>query len=135
MHFKEDDNDSQNSSSERVTMQRIDSLLKTRIFNRMHQMQFSKIKKFKADFWMICALAILEKISIQPFIQNAGEMFQTKFNLDLQETGTIIAFPFIVFIFLGPFQGWITDKKGYKGYVLIAGFIILSIAHIVFVTF
>ena len=75
-------------------------------------MQFSKIKKFKADFWMICALAILEKISIQPFIQNAGEMFQTKFNLDLQEAGTIIAFPFIVFIFLGPFQGWITDKKG-----------------------
>jgi MFS family permease len=62
-------------------------------------------------------------------------MFQTKFNLLFQETGTIIAFPFIVFLFLGPFLGFITDKKGQKGYVLIVGFALLFFAHVIFFNF
>ena len=45
-------------------MQRIDELLKKRIFMSTHKMQLNKVRKFKPDFWMICILAILEKISI-----------------------------------------------------------------------
>ena len=59
-------------------------------------------------------------------------MFQLKFNLDLQETGTIIAIPFIVYIFLAPMLGLFLDKLGSKGYVLIIGFTCLFISFYVF---
>ena len=74
---------------------------------------------------MICVLSIIEKMTIIPFIQNAAEMFQVKFNLEMQETGTIIAIPFIVFIFLAPFLGIMMDKIGNRGNLLIIGFLSL----------
>ncbi len=41
----------------------------------------------------------------------------------------------ITFIVLGIFFGYITDKKGKKGNLLIVGFAILAIAHAIFFTF
>ena len=54
-------------------------------------------------------------------------MFQKKFNLDLQETGTIIAIPFIVFIFLGPMLGILVDKISQRGLLIVIGFISLFV--------
>lgn len=50
----------------------------------------------------------------------------------MQETGTIIAIPFIVFIFLAPFLGIIMDKIGNRGYILIIGFLSLFASQVIF---
>ena len=41
----------------------------------------------------------------------------------------------MVFIFVGIFLGFITDKKGYKGIVLIIGFFMLLLSHLIFLQF
>jgi MFS family permease len=55
-----------------------------------------------------------------------------KFNLDLQETGTIIAIPFIVFVFLAPMLGLFLDKIGYRCYILILGYSCLFLSQMIF---
>lgn len=62
-------------------------------------------------------------------------MFQIKFNLDLSETSIVIAIPFIVYIFLGPFIGILFDKLGQRCNVLIAGFVCLTISQYMFYSF
>jgi MFS family permease len=84
---------------------------------------------------MVCAIAVLEKISIQSFITNAGEMFQTKYNLDIQQAATIIASPFIVFLVVGLLIGWITDMKGQKGKILAVGLFFMCLSHTIFLYF
>ena len=84
------------------------------------------------DFWLLSALSVFDKFLIPPFIQNASEMFQTKFNLSLQESGTVIAFPDIVFIFTGAFLGFFVDKRGKRGFVLGIGFLMLLASHFIF---
>lgn len=96
------------------------------------KIRFSDIMKFEKAFWFICILAFIEKVTLYPFIQNASEMFQLKFNLDLQETGTVIAIPFIVFIFLGPLLGILLDKIGMRCYILIIGYFCVFISYYVF---
>ena len=59
-------------------------------------------------------------------------MFQQKFNMNLQESGMIIAFPDIVFILMGGFLGYFVDKKGKRGYLLAFGFIMLFFSHLTF---
>jgi MFS family permease len=108
--------------------------MKQRIFLK-RTVNFTNIRNFNPLFWMICGLSILEKMTIVPFIQNSSEMFQIKYNLDLQETGTIIAIPFIVFIFLAPFLGIIMDKIGKRGYILIVGFVALFLSQLIFLNF
>lgn len=83
----------------------------------------------------MCCLAFVEKLCIQPFIQNSSELFQKKFNLDLQETGTVIAIPFIVFILLAPMLGLFMDKIGQRCYMMIIGFICLFFSQSVFLSY
>lgn len=59
-------------------------------------------------------------------------MFQAKYGLEVQESGSIIAIPFIVFIFLAPFLGIVMDKIGNRGYILIIGFLSLFGSQIIF---
>ena len=50
----------------------------------------------------------------------------------MQETGTIIAIPFIVFIFLAPIFGIALDKAGNRGYCILIGFFSLFISQLIF---
>lgn len=85
---------------------------------------------------MMCLLALLEKATIQPFKDNASEMFQTRFNLDKEETVKVIMGTFtMVFIPLGLALGYLTDKRGYKGYVMVLGCALLALAHAIFFSF
>eukprot|EP00349_Pseudokeronopsis_sp_Brazil_P006119 CAMPEP_0202958664 /NCGR_PEP_ID=MMETSP1396-20130829/2944_1 /ASSEMBLY_ACC=CAM_ASM_000872 /TAXON_ID= /ORGANISM="Pseudokeronopsis sp., Strain Brazil" /LENGTH=196 /DNA_ID=CAMNT_0049676835 /DNA_START=1195 /DNA_END=1785 /DNA_ORIENTATION=- len=59
-------------------------------------------------------------------------MFQAKYNLDIQETGTIIAIPFIVFICLGPVLGILLDNIGMRCYILTIGFLCLALSQLIF---
>jgi MFS family permease len=94
------------------------------------------VTMFKQDFWLICALAVLEKASIQPFINNAIEMLHTKFNLARSTSKEVYMGTYLIlFIVVGIPLGWITDKRGKKGYVMIAGFALLFMAHLIFVNF
>lgn len=71
------------------------------------------VKMFKDDFWLVCALAVLEKASIQPFINNAIEMLHTKFNLSRTASKEVYMGTYLLlFILFGIPLGLITDKKG-----------------------
>ena len=113
---------------------KIENKIKERIKHRRH-VRFSSFKKFSPIFWIICVMSMIEKMTITPFIQNSSEMFQMKFNLEIQETGTIIAIPFIVYIFLAPFLGIMMDKIGNRGYILIVGFLSLFFCQLIFLNF
>eukprot|EP00347_Sterkiella_histriomuscorum_P010927 403374398 len=110
----------------------IEEKIKKRVYQK-RQIKFKNVKKFSPIFWMICFLSIIEKMTITPFIQNAAELFQASYHLEMQETGTIIAIPFIVFIFLAPFLGIMMDKIGNRGYILIIGFVSLFASQMIFI--
>jgi MFS family permease len=78
---------------------------------------------------------MFDKFIIPPFIQNASEIFQTKYNLSLEESGTILSFPDIIYIVFGPILGFIIDKKGYKGIILLIGFLLVFISHVLLYSF
>lgn len=106
-------NDSGHSSNPRQLEDRLDDLLREKIYaERSYKIQMKIIKHFGADYWLVVTLAMLEKMIIQPFIQNSGEMFEIKFNLDKQDTSTVIALPFFVFVVVGLLLGLAVDKKG-----------------------
>lgn len=58
-----------------VLSEKIEQLIEKK--ERMKQQEpFTKIVgKLSGTFWMMCLLALLEKASIQPFKDNASEMF------------------------------------------------------------
>ena len=87
----------------------IDKLLFQKVTRRQHISFKSVLKTFRADFWLVTALALLEKVNIQAFLLNVSEMFQTKFNFDMQEATYIIMIPSLVFLGVGLFIGYITD--------------------------
>jgi MFS family permease len=52
--------------------------------------------------------------------------------MNLQESGIIITFPDIVFIFLGGFFGFFIDKFGKRGSAITVGFAMLFFSHLIF---
>jgi hypothetical protein len=52
--------------------------------------------------------------------------------MTLQESGIIIAFPDIVFIFMGGFLGFFVDKRGKRGFLLTVGFMMLFLSNFIF---
>jgi MFS family permease len=91
------------------------------------------IKTLLPDFYLVTILAVLEKIIIQAFLVNSSEMFQTKFNYSAEGAIYVIMIPSIMFPVVGLWFGYITDKKGQKGYLLISSFFILLISHWIFI--
>ncbi len=60
--------------SEAMT-KRIEALVEKNERNKRHEGFVKIVKKFRLDFWIFCALALLEKAIIKPFKENASEMF------------------------------------------------------------
>ncbi len=87
---------------------------------------------FKFEFWVICVLAMFDKMTFPPFMQNASELLQTKFNLTMDESGKIIIYPDIVYILLSIFIALLIDKRGNKGFVLAFGFILMFVSQFIF---
>lgn len=86
-----------------------------------------------SSFIVICILAMFDKMIIPTFIQNASELYQTKFNLSMEESSQIISYPDIVYMILSLFVAAFVDKRGKKGIVLISGFTVLGMAHLTFI--
>jgi len=54
---------------------KIEQLIETKERRKRHESFTKIVGKFSGTFWMMCLLALLEKASIQPFKDNASEMF------------------------------------------------------------
>jgi MFS family permease len=53
----------------------------------------------------------------------------------MEESGTIISFPDVIYIIIGPFLGYLTDKKGKKGIIMMFGFLMCIASHFLFYRF
>ena len=55
-------------SSMTPEQKQLEIALKKKIFQSKTSVDFKSLKKFSASFWIICGLAVLEKMTNQPFI-------------------------------------------------------------------
>lgn len=92
----------------------------------------SDITNLKGEFWFILVISFLDKLTVQPLIQNSALIMQTKYNISLDQTGSIIALPYFVFFCLAVPLGIFFDKYGYRLSILIFGFALLMISQIIF---
>lgn len=95
---------------------------------RQYKPSWRDLSKLRGEFWFILVISFLDKLTIQPLIQNSALMMQTNYNIPLEETGPIIALPYLVFFLLALPLGLIFDRYGYRLTTLIFGFFILMVS-------
>jgi hypothetical protein len=90
------------------------------------------IMSFKIQFYLLMALAAVDRFIIPAFSQNAIEFFELKYKWDFKQSGVIISVPEIIFAFLALFIGYFIDKRGKVGHFLIAAYSLLVLSHLTF---
>lgn len=52
----------------------VEDNIRKQVYNKRN-IKLKDIYSFNNDFWLICALSFIERMIIQPFIQNSSELF------------------------------------------------------------
>jgi MFS family permease len=106
------------------------------VYGDSSRIELKEIKKiimsFKIQFYLLMALAAVDRFVIPAFSQNAIEFFEVKYKWDFKESGVIISVPEIIFAFLALFIGYFIDKRGKVGHLLITAYSLLVISHLYF---
>jgi fucose permease len=95
---------------------------------------FGSLRKFRGEFWFILVITFLDKLTIQPLLQNSAILMSTKYNISMDNTGSIIALPYLVFVVVSIPLGLFFDRYGLRLSIMMLGFIILMISQSIFLS-
>ena len=93
---------------------------------------YKALTNFPNVFWQLLIVSFLEKVCVASFVANAAEIYQTRFNLTLEDTGFIIGIPSMVTAIFAPILALFLDRFGRRCYLWIIGFCLIMAAHIIF---
>ena len=102
--------------------------------NIKRSLNLRRIKSFPASFWLLCLIGFLERLTVGAFLQDAGELFMSKYNYGLQEAGLILAIPHFLLCVISVPIAYFLNKFGKRCYFLILGFFFIMLGHASFYT-
>ncbi len=92
---------------------------------KQEQITFSDIKNFRLPFWYICILCCMFYSSVFPFTAFSTDFLHLKWGLSQDIASKLTSIPIFVSMICSPIFGFIIDKIGKRGTIMIAGSLIM----------
>ena len=101
----------------------------------MHEnFKFRALKKiFTSHFIFFCCLTLLGYATFQPYLAQLNQLVRVRFDKSAVEAGQLIAVPSLIFTFLIPVIGYLSDRyfKSSRKLVIGLAFLALSLSHLI----
>ncbi|XP_003745296.1 major facilitator superfamily domain-containing protein 1 [Galendromus occidentalis] len=94
--------------------------------------QFSDIKRFPMQFWLLCIICAFYYSAITPFISIAGKYLISQYNMTVTEADRVTSIPYTVSAIVSPFCGLLCDLTGMNLLWTIVAGLISTACHLAF---
>jgi Na+/melibiose symporter-like transporter len=93
--------------------------------------KWRELLRFSRSYWYVLALCVLFYAVILPFRSTfAIKYLQHAHGLDLQAASTLNSYVFLTAVFATPLFGWLADRYGRRGLLLVAGSLLLPLVFL-----
>ena len=91
--------------------------------------KFKELLQMSRLFWLLIASCVVIYCAVLPFNVIAGKILDVKYGLDLTDADFLLSVPFIIAAVACPIIGFIVDKVGKRGYLILFSNILFFIGH------
>ena len=91
--------------------------------------KWSDLGEFGIQFWLLTGSCVLTYMSVFPYIQNASNLLQTKYQFDNKTAGALFGVPYIISAVASPFLGLMIDKIGKRAFLCCLSSVVLIVAY------
>ncbi|CAD8202056.1 unnamed protein product [Paramecium pentaurelia] len=96
------------------------------------EISLKDLKQLSGTVWILLMICTFSLCIFIPFLDNANQFCQQRFNLSYISAGRAIIITYLTPIFISPFIGYIVDKVGYRRRWMILTSLLFIISHLLF---
>jgi len=96
------------------------------------RVKFSDVKRFGLSFWLIAVNCLVVYVCVMSFNNIAGKFFQERFGFSLTTADYIMSITYGIAGIACPVFGFVVDKTGKRGHLIIASSVFMFLVHFVY---